>query len=268
MTGYTDILRPEVRTMVNREDAQELNQLKDSIESLKIEVSSLKDEFHNIEDTILKDRLKSVENALAQNRLVLYANQLEENLPADFFKLMKHGCESQQKCAKASQVAISGNLELIKKSKIKEAFTDLDLRIESAKRFLEESKKPECNPCYQNVLDKLKREKRTFQTIASVEKSWKKQKPSKIDISFILKSFLEPISNQNRLSILFSLYERKRSFTELSQVTGQSGGPLIFHIKKLIRAKLIAQEGNKGDYIITQKGIGALNLISSIQQEK
>ena len=104
--------------MTNRQEMVEVNHLKDSIESLKLEVRSLKEEFHKMEETILKDRLKSVENALAQNRLLLYANQLEEDLPADFFKLMKYGCESQKKCAKMSQVAISGNLELFKKSKI------------------------------------------------------------------------------------------------------------------------------------------------------
>ena len=115
---------------------------------------------------------------------------------------------------------------------------------------------------------KLKSERRSLKTISSIEKSWSKEVPSEVNISLILKSFLEPISNQDRLSILFSLCKGKRSFTELSKVTGKRGGPLIFHIKKLKRSKLIGQEGTKGDYIITPKGISALNLISSIQQEE
>ena len=242
---------------------EKLDQIIQSIETLKHEMQSLRNEFHKIEDVILKDRLESVENALAQNRLLLYANQLEENMPTDFFRLMKYGCESQKKCGEMAEQAIAGNLELIKKSKIKEAFKDLDMRIENAKKFLEKSKKPECNLCYQNVLEKLKREKRTFHTIASMEKSWINKKSIKPDVSFLAES-LEPIANKKRLSILFGLKNGKKSFTELSQITGLKGGHLIFHIKKLLKVKFIAQEGKKGDYFITQSGINALERIPTI----
>ena len=110
-----------------------------------------------------------------------------------------------------------------------------------------------------------KREKRNFQTIASMEKNWKKEKQSEIDIPFVIKSFLEPLSNKNRLTILGSLYNGKKSYSELAKLTGKSGGPLIFHLNKLVNAKLITQESNQGDYIITQKGIEGITLISSIR---
>ena len=43
------------------------------------------------------------------------------------------------------------------------------------------------------------------------------------------------------------------------------GGHLIFHIKKLLDSKLIAQEDNKGDYIITPKGVDAIRKIIFLQ---
>ena len=63
-----------------------------------------------------------------------------------------------------------------------------------------------------------------------------------------------------------SLYNGKKSFSELSKLTGKSGGPLIFHLNKLIKAKLIAQEKNQGDYIITQKGSQALEILSEVKK--
>ena len=43
------------------------------------------------------------------------------------------------------------------------------------------------------------------------------------------------------------------------------GGHLIFHIKKLLDSQFIAQEDNKGDYIITPKGVDAIKKISFLQ---
>jgi predicted transcriptional regulator len=46
---------------------------------------------------------------------------------------------------------------------------------------------------------------------------------------------------------------------------GAEGGHLIFHLKKLLDSKLIAQEDNKGDYIITPKGADAIRKILFLQ---
>lgn len=251
--------------MTANQKPTESSKLEESIEGLKDEVRAVKDALENMEDTILKDRLKSVENALAQNRLLLYTIQLEEEVKNDFFRLMKHGCESQTECTERISNFFSDRLQLIKHLNIEQAFEDLDGIIELSNEAIKNPPKKECIQCYENVNKKLKREKRNFQTIASMEKSWKKEQQSDIDIPFVIKSFLEPMSNQNRLTILSSLYNGKKSFSELSKLTGKSGGPLIFHLNKLVNAKLITQESNQGDYIITQKGIEAFKLVSSIK---
>jgi DNA-binding HxlR family transcriptional regulator len=244
----------------------ESSKLEESIESLKIEVREVKNALQNMEDTLLKDRLKSVENALAQNRLLCYTTQLEGEVKNDFFRLMKNGCESQIECTEKVSKFFSDKLQLIKELKIKQALEDLDGIIKFSNEAIKNPQKKECLQCFENVNKKLKRERRNFQTIGSIEKSWEKKEQSDIDIKFVVKSFLEPLSNQNRLMILASLYNGKKSFSELSKVTGKSGGPLIFHLNKLVNSKLITQETNQGDYIVTQKGIEALELISAVKK--
>lgn len=239
--------------------------LEEAIENLRDEVRSVKDELRNMEDTLLKDRLKSVENALAQNRVLLYAAQLEGEVKNDFFRLMKQGCENQTECTEKVTKFFSDKLQMVKELNIEQALQDLDGIIEFSNEAIKNPPKKECIQCYENVNKKLKRERGIFQTVGSMETSWKKDQQSEIDIPFVIKSFLEPLSNKNRLLILSRLNKGKRSFSELSKLTKKSGGPLIFHLNKLLKAKLITQESNQGDYIITQKGINAVNIISSIK---
>jgi DNA-binding transcriptional ArsR family regulator len=77
-----------------------------------------------------------------------------------------------------------------------------------------------------------------------------------VDVSFIVENLLEPLANPVRLKILLSLYGGKKNFSKLSGEMALKGGHLIFHLKKLLDAKLVTQEDNKGDYIITAKGRG------------
>jgi predicted transcriptional regulator len=76
---------------------------------------------------------------------------------------------------------------------------------------------------------------------------------------------LEPLANAARLKILLSLCEGKKSFSKIAQLTNLRGGHLIFHLNKLSAAGLIAQEDNKGDYVITQRGIEAAKKVSLLQ---
>ena len=266
LTGKNNTLRFNVKTMIHQKENHD--SVLTSIESLRLEMQSLKNEFRKMEGTILKDRLKSVENALSQNRLLMYADQLGEELEEDFLRLMKEGCEKQEECAKRCSMMLSENLDLIKQSKIKEAFEDLDSKILQTKQMGKEAKRKECEVCFRAVHKKLKREKRAFQTVTLVEKNWIDNEPVNLDIAFLVKSFLEPLANQKRLALLFSLYEGKKSFSQLSQLTSLKAGHLIFHLNKLLVTKIIAQEGNKGDYVIMQRGIDAMHRLLPKQLSK
>jgi predicted transcriptional regulator len=84
--------------------------------------------------------------------------------------------------------------------------------------------------------------------------------------SDLVENFLDPLANPTRLRILLSLSEGKKSFSKLAQTMDLKGGHLIFHLKKLLATQLIAQEDNKGDYLITAKGINAVKKIVSLQE--
>lgn len=252
--------------MSTNQNPNESNKLEELIESLKDEVLEVKNALQNMEETLLKDRLKSVENALAQNRLLKYTTQLEGEVKNDFFRLMKNGCEQQTECANKMSKFFSDNLKLMKQLDVEQGLQGINVIVQKSNEIVEKPPKEECLECFKNVNHKLKREKRIFETIASMEKNWKNEKQTEIDIPFLIKSFLDPLSNKNRLTILWSLYNGKKSFSELSKLTGKSGGPLIFHLNKLFNAKIIAQENNQGDYIITQRGIEAMEIVSAVKK--
>ena len=144
--------------MSANQNPTESSKLEELIESLKDEVLEVKNALQNMEDTLLKDRLKSVENALAQNRLLIYTTQLEEEVKNDFFRLMKHGCESQTECTERISKFFSEKLQLIKQLNVEQAFEDIDGLIELSENALKNPPKKECLQCFKNVNKKLKRE--------------------------------------------------------------------------------------------------------------
>ena len=230
------------------------------------EVGSLKAELGRIESVILKDRLIAVEEAFSQNRLMQYADLLNEEASEDIDKLLNIDCEKRTKCHEYLKEQLTENLLIAKSRGSKEALADLDVKINQIGSQVEKAKGTQCERCQTKFQKKLKREKRAFQTIVLVEKTNEDNHNQKvIDVPFIVENLLEPLANPVRLKILITLYEGKKNFTKLSQIMELKGGHLIFHIKKLLDSKLIAQEDNKGDYVITPKGVDAIRKIVFLQ---
>jgi DNA-binding HxlR family transcriptional regulator/NTP pyrophosphatase (non-canonical NTP hydrolase) len=228
------------------------------------EVSSLKAELGRIESVVLKDRLSAVEEALSQNRLMQYADLLNEEANEDIDKLLKTDCEKRTKCHEYFKEQLAENLSIAKSRGSKEALTDLEAKINRAESGAEKAKGTHCESCQAKFQKKLKREKRAFQTIVLIEKADDRNQGT-INVPFVVENFLEPLANPVRLKILISLYEGKKNFSKLSQTMELKGGHLIFHLKKLLDSKLIAQEDNKGDYIITPSGMDAIKKILLLQ---
>lgn len=237
-----------------------------ALRELTQQVGSLKAELGRIEGVILKDRLSAVEEALSQNRLMQYADLLNEEASEDIDKLLNSDCEKRTKCHEYFREQLAENLLIVKSRGSKEALADLDARINHLGSQAEKAKGTQCESCQTKFQKKLKREKRAFQTIVLVEKTNSDDRNQEaVNIPFIVENFLEPLANPVRLKILFSLYEGKKNFSKLSQIMELKGGHLIFHIKKLLDSKLIGQEDNKGDYIITPKGVDAIRKILFLQ---
>ena len=239
-----------------------------AIGELKMEIKCLRADMNRVEETVLKERLRAVEDTLSQNHLLVYACQRSQSLNQDIAMLLKEDCQTKDKCIEHYKSILDENTKVIKQSGPKVALADLDVRITETELMVEKTKGQQCGNCFSNFDKKLKREKRAYQEIVLVKdiNNDAKVHNQTLDIPYLLQSLFEPLGNDSRLKILASLYEGKKSFSELSKIVDLKAGHLTFHLKKLVNAKLIAQEASKGDYIITQKGLTLINDMLILQK--
>ena len=84
-----------------------------------------------------------------------------------------------------------------------------------------------------------------------------------------MSEILEPVSNNHRLEILRAVAFEMKSFSAFSELTGLRGGNLLFHLQRLLDSGLILQMHERGDYMITDKGLkilqGLQEIYSSLQ---
>ncbi len=80
------------------------------------------------------------------------------------------------------------------------------------------------------------------------------QESPDLPVEAVVREILEPLDSKQRLQILKSLAIETKSFSSLSGLTGR-GGNLLFHLEKLLRSGMILQRHERGDYMITEKGV-------------
>ncbi len=77
-------------------------------------------------------------------------------------------------------------------------------------------------------------------------------------------SLIEPLSHPARFRMIKALAGGYMSYKELSALSGYRGGHLLFHVTRLIEAGLVVKNGNSGQYSLTLKGIGLMDLIRKL----
>ena len=192
---------------------------------------------------------------------MLYAKQMQDELGEDLEEIVNPQCQNRLKCIETFGTIASENLNMAQEANPENALADLDSKISKIVQTAEKTKGEPCEECHQNFQKKLKRQKRAFQTIVLVEKTTDGKDNEQININRLVETVLEPLANSSRLKIFLGIYEGKKSFSKLSQISDLKGGHLIFHLKKLLDSGLIIQEDNKGDYIITEKGADVVKKI-------
>lgn len=248
---------------MEKDDAQTIKMLS----SLQAEVKSLRTDISKIEDTVLRERLRTLEETLAKNHLSVYANQRCEKLQTEIIEALKTDCENKSKCLEKCRDVIEANEKALKVSS-KDAISDIEQKIIENEQMIEKTKGYTCEGCFQNFGKILKREKRAYKEIVLVEQPNVAVNDETLDIPFLINIWLEPLSNEARLRILDKVYHGKKSFSELSRDLGLKAGHLVFHLKKLNAAKLIAQESSKGDYILTDRGLRLIKKMLLLQNEE
>ena len=104
---------------------------------------------------------------------------------------------------------------------------------------------------------------RTYTTFAEM-----KHKLEALPEKEIVERILDPISNQYRMQILKLLLSQSRTFSEISSITGMKGGNLLFHLQKLVESAMVAQRFERGDYLLTDKGLNVLEALSDLYEEE
>jgi DNA-binding transcriptional ArsR family regulator len=249
-----------------QDEIQEKNELVEILKELKTGLKTLTNDFNRLEGSIVKERIKTVEEALTQNRLLFYAGQLADELDEDITKLVNPECKNRLQCIERFKGMGSETINILKNPNHADALNRMDTEIGKIGDIINKAKGSTCEVCHTNFQKKLRREKRSYQNIVLVERVGSENQQTELNIDRVVETLLEPLANKARLKILVNLCEGKKSFSKLTQLTDLKGGHLIFHLKKLLVAGLIAQEDNKGDYIITQRGLEAAKKVSLLQQ--
>jgi DNA-binding HxlR family transcriptional regulator len=127
---------------------------------------------------------------------------------------------------------------------------------------------PSCKNCFDrngDILDKSIKSCGAFQNFFSGRTPAGDEKSvQEVDPENIVSSYLEPLANRHRFRVMQELYYGPKSFSELSDTTGLRGGNLLFHIEKLVSTSMILQKQERGVYVLSEKGAGALKVCTGL----
>jgi DNA-binding transcriptional ArsR family regulator len=84
---------------------------------------------------------------------------------------------------------------------------------------------------------------------------------SQLPDSLAVSEIVDPLSHKARFAMLKSLTSDDRTYKELGEITGYTGGHLLYHLNKLTDAGLVQKDGNTGQYRITEKGAGIMEIV-------
>jgi DNA-binding transcriptional ArsR family regulator len=232
---------------------------------LKKEVADLRDELRAMSDAIISERIRSVERAVVQSHLELYSTGTEDLLKEAARNCLDEECQKQQDCEERFIDSINVLSRACKEKELEEAFSKIDSELNRIERVIEINKGKPCEICYEKLKELLTRQRNNIKSIIKFEPN-RTDIPDKfkIDASRLVEEVLKPLSHPTRLEILASLRKGGVSFKELSESTGMKGGHLIFHLDQLMSSSLIGQNGRKGIYVITSKGIKIMDRLLSL----
>lgn len=243
---------------LNTTDKPEILDIKTKLEAIHKDVRLLKEksnqEYFNIMLTHLKTDLV--------NSIIIY---LKDDFRKDLERNMINPCQMRDSCQSKFTEFLDNNVELLKQDNVLK--DTLDEKKVELNEFKKTAPFDKCDTCFSEVNSLFDKE---INLINSLQ-IYKSNEDNKFEIEalhedLIVKSVLEPLSSKLRLQILKSMSSQTRTFSALSDLTGLRGGNLLFHLQKLSDGELILQRHERGDYMITEKGLKLLLLLTDIQK--
>jgi DNA-binding transcriptional ArsR family regulator len=195
-------------------------------------------------------------------------NHLFEDIESGLERNMVKKCPEKINCTSAFKSLLQQNAGLIKLGKVD------DTLISNNRKKLDELRCgapfSKCEQCFSEVSSLFFKQINLMRSM----RIYADNREHKSDISLmktdmILSEILEPVSNNHRLEILRAVAFEVKSFSAFSELTSLRGGNLLFHLQKLLDNGLILQMHERGDYMITDKGLkileGLQEIYSSLQ---
>ena len=211
-------------------------------------------------ETALESSRREYSNALL--------NHLFEDIEAGLECNMVKKCPEKINCTSAFTSLLQQNAGLINHGKV-------DNRLISKNRKkLDELRCgapfSKCEQCFSEVSSLFMKQVNLMRSVRVYSDDQEhKSNISSIKTNTIMSEILEPVSNNHRLEILKGVAFEMKSFSAFSELTNLKGGNLLFHLQKLLDNGLILQVHERGDYMITDKGLkilqGLQEIYSSLQ---
>ncbi len=241
------------------------------------EISELRKEIGQFR-TETRQRLEVIENevnkqvALNYNRTIVdYVTGMSQDLVAN---LKCDRPDEEEICKTQMEGLQTEYLALLKAGKFSASYAALEtslLKINQLKGSFEDLGRKGCVTCLENEARlmvsnmQLLSQLRLIETPA-VSLVQNTATVNSLDAEMASTLIVNPLSNKVRIQILQSIYRGENRFNDLSRATGQEGGQLLYHIRKLRNTDYLDQFESK-DYVLTSKGMKALVMLAQLSQE-
>jgi len=195
-------------------------------------------------------------------------NHLFEDIETGLERNMVKKCPEKINCTSAFTSLLQQNAGLIKHGKVD------DTLISNNRKKLDELRCgapfSKCEQCFSEVSSLFIKQVNLMRSMRIYSDNQEyKSDISSIKTDTIISEILEPVSNNHRLEILRAVAFETKSFSAFSELTSLRGGNLLFHLQRLLDSGLILQMHERGDYMITDKGLkilqGLKEIYSSLQ---
>lgn len=199
-----------------------------------------------------------------------YSDVLEKHLIADteigLSKNMVKKCDRLEQCRSVFTDMLQKNAALIKQPSVDGEIIE-NKRVE-LKTLRKEMPYNKCDICFSEVSDLFEKQVNLMQSLRIYEVNKDQKKNISLTPSqAVIDDMLEPLCHPRRFDILKAVSCQSMSFSALSKLTGLRGGNLLFHLQKLSDSRMIIQQHERGDYMITGKGFKVMEGVSEMYSD-
>lgn len=241
------------------------------------EISGLRKEINQFR-TETRQRLEVIENevnkqvVLNYNRTIIdYVTEMSHDLVAN---LKCDRPDEESECKTRLEKLQEEHLSLLKAGKFTDSYNALEASLKKAPEMInnfEDMGRPGCAKCVQSGARMMQTNMQLLSQLKLIETpavslAQNTATVNALDAEKANDLIVNPISNKVRIQILQSIYRGDNRFNDLSRATGQEGGQLLYHIRKLKDTGYLDQFESK-DYVLTTKGMKALVMLAQLSHE-